>query len=45
VDGSKKGQILVPITKRQAGEYLQKEQAYTEVDEEVTECSTGKCDI
>lgn len=45
VDGSKKGQILVPITKKQAGEYLQKEQAYTEVDEEVSDCTTGKCDI
>lgn len=45
VDGSKEGQILVPITKKDAKEYLQNEQVTHSADEETVECGTGQCTV
>lgn len=43
VDGSKEGQILVPITKKQAKEYIDSEKVTHSPDEETVECGTGSC--
>jgi len=45
VDGSKKGQILVPITKKQAREYILNDEVTHSPDEETVECGTGQCAV
>jgi ribonucleoside-diphosphate reductase alpha chain len=45
VDGSREGQILVPIDREQAEKYLAKDQHDADADVETTECAKGKCDI
>jgi len=45
VDGSREGQILVPINKKDAKEYLKKGLVDKEIDAETTECSKGNCDL
>jgi ribonucleoside-diphosphate reductase alpha chain len=45
VDGSREGQILVPIDRKEAKVFLKQEAVDTEADVETTECTTGKCDI
>jgi ribonucleoside-diphosphate reductase alpha chain len=44
-DGSKEGQILVPITREQAEKAIQDENVDASPDIETTHCSSGKCDI
>jgi ribonucleoside-diphosphate reductase alpha chain len=45
VDGSREGQILVPIDRKEAEVYLLDDSVDAEADVETTECATGKCDI
>lgn len=43
VDGSREGQILNPLTKKQAKEYIKKGE--TTEDQEEKACSTGSCEL
>ena len=45
VDGSREGQILVPIDKVKASAYLAADKATGEVDVETTACAKGNCEI
>jgi ribonucleoside-diphosphate reductase alpha chain len=45
VDGSREGQILVPIDREEAGLLLKGKFTDTEADAETTECAKGNCDI
>lgn len=42
-DGSKEGQILVPISREEAKQALMDNKADSDLDEETVECSTGSC--
>ena len=45
VDGSREGQILVPISKKQAKEYIESGEVTHSPDEETVECGTGNCSL
>jgi ribonucleoside-diphosphate reductase alpha chain len=45
VDGSREGQILVPIDREEAEVYMLEEGVDTEADAETTSCAKGNCDI
>jgi ribonucleoside-diphosphate reductase alpha chain len=44
-DGSKEGQILIPISRKEALQALQDENADHNPDIETVQCSTGSCDV
>jgi ribonucleoside-diphosphate reductase alpha chain len=44
-DGSKEGQILIPISRKESIQALQDENADHNPDIETVQCSTGSCDI
>lgn len=44
-DGSKEGQILVPITREDAQEALLNDKADSNLDEETVQCASGKCEL
>jgi ribonucleoside-diphosphate reductase alpha chain len=45
VDGSREGQILVPINREEAEVYILSENTDNEADAETTECAKGNCEI
>jgi ribonucleoside-diphosphate reductase alpha chain len=45
VDGSREGQILVPINRKEAEVYLLQERADADTDVETTQCAKGNCEI
>ena len=45
VDGSREGQILVPIDRDKAAEYIKQDRADADIDAETTECAKGNCEI
>lgn len=45
VDGSREGQILVPLSEEDAREYLEKDKFKETADVETTKCSSGICEI
>lgn len=44
-DGSKEGQILVPLSREEAKQAIADENIVTSAGEETVQCSTGSCDI
>ena len=44
-DGSKEGQILVPITEDEARQAIADENIDTSADEETVTCSSGSCEL
>jgi ribonucleoside-diphosphate reductase alpha chain len=44
-DGSKEGQILVPMSREEAEKAIAEENIKTTADEETVQCASGKCEI
>ncbi len=44
-DGSKEGQILIPITREEAMQAIKDEKITNSPDIETVECSSGSCDL